>query len=76
MSSQRKKCGSVIIPPLQRWDVLKKPPRPKSISTPRDLENLAPGSLIITPDTPPGEDPNKLLNERLEFPFNKLSKTN
>ncbi|CAH6420076.1 Hypothetical protein HVR_LOCUS1091 [uncultured virus] len=41
-------------------------PRRRTIGSPRDLVNIPPGSLILTPDTPPGPDePNEILTARI-----------
>lgn len=55
------KSNPIIIPPLGRLDLL-----PRMIDFREEFSDIEPGSLILTPHTPPdNEDPIELLNARI-----------
>lgn len=68
----------VIIPPLNLNSDLKESPRKRTITSPHSARNLnseeviPPGSLVLTPHTPPGDDnPCEILNDKISQDIEK-----
>jgi len=66
--STRANRASVIIPSLGKLEDLVRnrlSPRRKSIGSPRELDNLSPKPLVITPHTPPSDNPAAILTDKI-----------